>query len=763
MSFLSRDFQAYGAGERLAARFGSSHSMAASKPRKVPRENDTAYWNPAVVTNEDGLATVFFRLPANQTTWHVTAVAVDGRGRFGEGGADFSTNAPVTVALVTPPFLRAGDHAEARLVVGNREARAKHVSAVVVPPSGAVLAEPLELNERLEPKRDGVARVPFTVPAGAASAPSSSWEVRLQVDEGVPSSLPFVFRALPSNTSRVHSRVLTAGEAFDATTHPAPETGGPPESLGEVSSVRIFATSRLAGTLLPSLAWLSKYPWGCVEQVTSASVPGLVLRDVLGKDVELANEDDTVREEVRRSLESSSTGLARLRSLRNSDGSYVWWPGSGRGDADMTAYVLSLLATFDDPELLRGLEARRSAGWLRGKTPSLGSSRGVLLTYVEARLVALGLAPKDGTSAETALAFQAGWALAHGSFRDRAYVLLALKARGLEATPAFRLVTKDLLRSLAPAAQADPALLGGEGPGALAVAAHALAAYGRIEGDPSDFTLRLLGSFGGEHYGSTFETSQVLAHSRWLLQREIEGGARPPELRVLQNGREVPSEHVVRRTGLFGTEVKVAGAIARRGPIVVESDDRRASLRAVIESSAPYDERNGEAASVRVSGENGVSLSRSYHRLDAKTGQLTPLRGPVAVGDLVYVRLSFARPVPRSYAAATYYDLSDDVPAGFTVVAEDRMYDAAPFGLGLREARFVAREIRPERVRWVFAFNHAFMDEPAQTGYVMRAQHAGDFVSGVARLEDFYDETTRLQTPSTRLRIAAPSSRRRGR
>jgi hypothetical protein len=139
MSFLSRDFQAYGAGERLAARFGSSHSMAASKPRKVPRENDTAYWNPAVVTNEDGLATVSFRLPANQTTWHVTAVAVDGRGRFGEGGADFATNAPVTVALVTPPFLRAGDRAEARLVVGNREARAKSISAVVVPPAGAVL------------------------------------------------------------------------------------------------------------------------------------------------------------------------------------------------------------------------------------------------------------------------------------------------------------------------------------------------------------------------------------------------------------------------------------------------------------------------------------------------------------------------------------------------------------------------------------------------------------------------------------------------
>lgn len=59
---------------------------------------------------------------------------------------------------------------------------------------------------------------------------------------------------------------------------------------------------------------------------------------------------------------------------------------------------------------------------------------------------------------------------------------------------------------------------------------------------------------------------------------------------------------------------------------MVESDDRRASIRAVIEASAPYDERSGEATSVRVSGRNGVALARSYHLLNTKTGHLTPLR-----------------------------------------------------------------------------------------------------------------------------------------
>ena len=85
-TFTSADFQGYGYGELLARAFARpGHAFAAVKPPVKTREVDTAYWNPAVTTDEDGRAQVTFALPRNQTLWTVTAVAADVSGRFGEG------------------------------------------------------------------------------------------------------------------------------------------------------------------------------------------------------------------------------------------------------------------------------------------------------------------------------------------------------------------------------------------------------------------------------------------------------------------------------------------------------------------------------------------------------------------------------------------------------------------------------------------------------------------------------------------------------
>ena len=63
-TFTSAEFQGYGYGELLARAFQQpGHAFAAVKPPSKVREVDTAYWNPAVVTDEDGRAQVTFTLP----------------------------------------------------------------------------------------------------------------------------------------------------------------------------------------------------------------------------------------------------------------------------------------------------------------------------------------------------------------------------------------------------------------------------------------------------------------------------------------------------------------------------------------------------------------------------------------------------------------------------------------------------------------------------------------------------------------------------
>jgi uncharacterized protein YfaS (alpha-2-macroglobulin family) len=131
-----------------------------------------------------------------------------------------------------------------------------------------------------------------------------------------------------------------------------------------------------------------------------------------------------------------------------------------------------------------------------------------------------------------------------------------------------------------------------------------------------------------------------------------------------------------------------------------------------------------------------------------------PLQGHVRVGDLVYVKLTFR---PRVGAlpwwSSSYYALSDEIPAGLSVVEEDKVYDGAPFKLHLHAAGYTTREIRNDRIRWTFAFERNWMDCAFETGYVLRAQYAGDFATGVARFEDFYDESLYSQTASRRVGV----------
>ena len=50
---------------------------------------ETGYWNPAVVTDKDGKASVTFRLPERSTAWRLRAAGIDAGSLAGEADADF--------------------------------------------------------------------------------------------------------------------------------------------------------------------------------------------------------------------------------------------------------------------------------------------------------------------------------------------------------------------------------------------------------------------------------------------------------------------------------------------------------------------------------------------------------------------------------------------------------------------------------------------------------------------------------------------------
>ncbi|MBD2293137.1 alpha-2-macroglobulin family protein [Anabaena sphaerica FACHB-251] len=99
--------------------YGGGLSSALANTRIREDFQPLAYYNGSVITDENGQATVTFKLPDDLTTWRVMVVATDGNLRFGNGETTFITTKPLITNAILPQFARPGDRIFAGLSVTN--------------------------------------------------------------------------------------------------------------------------------------------------------------------------------------------------------------------------------------------------------------------------------------------------------------------------------------------------------------------------------------------------------------------------------------------------------------------------------------------------------------------------------------------------------------------------------------------------------------------------------------------------------------------
>jgi len=99
--------------------FGGGLSSALANTRVRKDFQALAYYNATLLTDQNGRATVNFKLPDDLTTWRVMVVATDGNLRFGNGDATFTTTKPLITNAILPQFARIGDRLSGGLSVTN--------------------------------------------------------------------------------------------------------------------------------------------------------------------------------------------------------------------------------------------------------------------------------------------------------------------------------------------------------------------------------------------------------------------------------------------------------------------------------------------------------------------------------------------------------------------------------------------------------------------------------------------------------------------
>ena len=295
---------------------------------------DTAYWNPAIVTDASGRATVTVELPDNLTTWQMGAKGVTADTLVGEARVEIVSTLPLLVRPVAPRFFVIGDQAILSAVIHNNADRAIAVEV-------SLAAEDLVFDDALQtvevPANDKV-KVDWLV------AVEETEEVKLlfQAKESANPANPLfdaVEITLPVYRYSTPEVVATAGQLETAETRVEtvllPDRFDPTQ--GELS---LHLDPSLAAGMRDGLDYLEHFPYECIEQTVSRFLPNVMTYRALKQlGIENAELETKLPQQV-------GVALQRIYARQKYDGGWGWWTADP-SNPFLTAYVLFGLVQAD--------------------------------------------------------------------------------------------------------------------------------------------------------------------------------------------------------------------------------------------------------------------------------------------------------------------------------------------------------------------------------------------------------------------------------
>ncbi|MBI5490596.1 MAG: Ig-like domain-containing protein [Deltaproteobacteria bacterium] len=278
-----------------------------------------AYWNPAVLTDAEGKASVTFRLPENLTTYRLMAVATTQADRFGAGKAEVKIAKPLLIRPALPRFVRTDDRFEAGVVVTNRGGPAGD-AAVSVEVEGLRLDGAASRTVHLEPGRSAEVRFPFV--SGAPGTARFRFRVAMgDLGDGLETTREVKLPMIPETVATYGETLARAVEGVGDLDLIRPDVGG----------LTVAVSSSALTGLQSAMDYLWWYPYECTEQLVSRIVPLVALRE-LSEGLGLtppANAEKMVAD-----------AMALIPERQRGDGGFGYWPDSWRSDPWLTAYVV---------------------------------------------------------------------------------------------------------------------------------------------------------------------------------------------------------------------------------------------------------------------------------------------------------------------------------------------------------------------------------------------------------------------------------------
>ncbi|MEP7135596.1 MAG: Ig-like domain-containing protein [Chloroflexota bacterium] len=309
------------------------------------RENfpDTAYWNPALITNAEGRGQVTMTLPDSLTTWHIDVRGLTTDTKVGQAETEIISTKPLLIRPVTPRFLVQGDHVLMAAIVNNNTASSV-TAAVNLQSDGFVLDDPGKATLNLDIPANGRSRVEWWGTAGLAESADVVFSVTTSGTPSMQDSARPVWGKLPILQYTAPQAFVTGGMLRGAASQQ--EAISLPRTFTPTSGgLDVELSPSLAGNLLSALEALHVTDDSqSAESILSYLLPNLEVYRALNNE---GLSDPALMELVTTHLNSS---VSRVLSLQNADGGWSWWGSSDKSDPYISAYVFF------------GLQRARAAG-----------------------------------------------------------------------------------------------------------------------------------------------------------------------------------------------------------------------------------------------------------------------------------------------------------------------------------------------------------------------------------------------------------------
>lgn len=290
-----------------------------------------AAWMPTLKTGADGQFTASFIAPDTLTRYRLIAVAHEGASRFGVGIGEAIVNKPLMLEPSPPLFAHEGDRLRPMAIVQNNSDHAGTWKVTLKLDSMTGAGAPDSPNQ------------PDQLETLVTLEPRSQGAISFDVHFRNTGTARWIWTATPENVEDVVLRrsLSDSVESTFEVRYPMPLLteinfvsfndaarknnlldGFSPNLLDGVGEFEVeFARSRLseAGA---AIDYLLHYPYGCVEQTTSSTIPWIAAKNLrhLAPGFQKKSE-----EQITKAIQS---GADRLISMQGRDGGLGYWPGS---------------------------------------------------------------------------------------------------------------------------------------------------------------------------------------------------------------------------------------------------------------------------------------------------------------------------------------------------------------------------------------------------------------------------------------------------